>query len=275
MRVEIDDAVAVGPTNSFGETEVVVDTARASIRTPRGGVIARPNDFNPERVVVDDLLVPLPAMNVGDHYTSPVDRAARLRLRQLRDRGDAGADGRPRRRPARVDDGGDGESARGRHLQRREPGAVRSGVEVQPARDDRRRRTSARPTSSRSRRCRTTAARPTTASSPLTQTLGKLIAAIQAAGGPRYDYREIDPVDDQDGGQPGGNIRVVFLFRTDRGLALRRRARAAPRRPPTASPAAATCVYQPRPGRSREPGLGDEPQAAGRRVHLARPASCS
>ena len=71
MRVEIDDAVAVGPTNSFGETEVVSNGA-ASIRTPRGGVIARPTDFNPERVVVDDLLVPLPAMNVGDHYTSPV-----------------------------------------------------------------------------------------------------------------------------------------------------------------------------------------------------------
>jgi uncharacterized protein len=25
-------------------------------------------------------------------------------------------------------------------------------------------------------------------------------------------------VNDQDGGEPGGNIRQVFLFRTDRGL---------------------------------------------------------
>ncbi|MGN6681121.1 MAG: hypothetical protein ACTHKL_25435, partial [Streptosporangiaceae bacterium] len=41
---------------------------------------------------------------------------------------------------------------------------------------------------------------------------GKLTAAIVAAGGPSYDSREIDPVNDQDGGQPGGNIRVVFLF---------------------------------------------------------------
>jgi uncharacterized protein len=46
----------------------------------------------------------------------------------------------------------------------------------------------------------------------------KLIAAIEAAGGPTYDYRQIDPVDGQDGGEPGGNIRVGFLFRTDRGL---------------------------------------------------------
>jgi predicted extracellular nuclease len=46
----------------------------------------------------------------------------------------------------------------------------------------------------------------------------RLIAAIQAAGGPTYDYRQIDPVDDQDGGAPGGNIRVGFLFRTDTGV---------------------------------------------------------
>ena len=35
-----------------------------------------------------------------------------------------------------------------------------------------------------------------------------------------YQFRQIDPVDDQDGGEPGGNIRVGFLFRTDRGLAF-------------------------------------------------------
>ena len=52
------------------------------------------------------------------------------------------------------------------------------------------------------------------------QTFAKLIAAIQTAGGPVYDYRQINPVNDQDGGQPGGNIRVAFLFRTDRGVAF-------------------------------------------------------
>jgi hypothetical protein len=44
------------------------------------------------------------------------------------------------------------------------------------------------------------------------QTLNTLTAAIQAAGGPSYDWRVINPVDDQDGGQPGGNIRNAFLF---------------------------------------------------------------
>ncbi|WP_234539723.1 endonuclease/exonuclease/phosphatase family protein [Streptomyces shenzhenensis] len=47
-------------------------------------------------------------------------------------------------------------------------------------------------------------------------TVNKLIDAIVAAGGPKYDWRSIDPVNDQDGGEPGGNIRQVFLFNPER-----------------------------------------------------------
>ncbi|CAM5502009.1 endonuclease/exonuclease/phosphatase family protein [Streptomyces griseomycini] len=47
-------------------------------------------------------------------------------------------------------------------------------------------------------------------------TMTKLIEAIEAAGGPRYDWRSVDPVDKADGGQPGGNIRQAFLFNPDR-----------------------------------------------------------
>ncbi|MGW2551127.1 endonuclease/exonuclease/phosphatase family protein [Streptomyces sp. NPDC001635] len=47
-------------------------------------------------------------------------------------------------------------------------------------------------------------------------TVHKLIDAIVAAGGPRYEWRSIDPVNDQDGGEPGGNIRQVLLFNPGR-----------------------------------------------------------
>ncbi|POX49531.1 endonuclease/exonuclease/phosphatase [Streptomyces sp. Ru71] len=47
-------------------------------------------------------------------------------------------------------------------------------------------------------------------------TVTKLIDAIVAAGGPRYDWRSIDPSNDTDGGEPGGNIRQVFLFNPQR-----------------------------------------------------------
>ncbi|MCZ0989830.1 endonuclease/exonuclease/phosphatase family protein [Streptomyces diastatochromogenes] len=48
------------------------------------------------------------------------------------------------------------------------------------------------------------------------ETVNKLIDAIVAAGGPKYDWRSINPVNDQDGGEPGGNIRQVFLFNPER-----------------------------------------------------------
>ncbi|MEO1086456.1 MAG: endonuclease/exonuclease/phosphatase family protein, partial [Acidobacteriota bacterium] len=47
-----------------------------------------------------------------------------------------------------------------------------------------------------------------------------LIDAIQVAGGPAYAVRQIDPVNNADGGRPGGNIRVGFLYRPDRVTAV-------------------------------------------------------
>ncbi len=44
------------------------------------------------------------------------------------------------------------------------------------------------------------------------QTGAALAAAITAAGGPAYLYTDISPVDKQDGGAPGGNIRTAFLY---------------------------------------------------------------
>jgi len=47
-------------------------------------------------------------------------------------------------------------------------------------------------------------------------TIQTLIDAIVAAGGPTYSYVQIDPVNGQDGGEPGGNIRVVQLYNAQR-----------------------------------------------------------
>ncbi|WP_431982432.1 endonuclease/exonuclease/phosphatase family protein [Streptomyces qinglanensis] len=44
------------------------------------------------------------------------------------------------------------------------------------------------------------------------RTLAKLTEAVREAGGPSYAWRQIDPEDKADGGQPGGNIRVAFLY---------------------------------------------------------------
>ncbi|MCT9088322.1 endonuclease/exonuclease/phosphatase [Streptomyces sp. ASQP_92] len=43
-------------------------------------------------------------------------------------------------------------------------------------------------------------------------TVRKFTDAIVAAGGPAYQWRSIDPENNKDGGEPGGNIRQGFLF---------------------------------------------------------------
>ncbi|NSC20996.1 endonuclease/exonuclease/phosphatase [Streptomyces albus subsp. chlorinus] len=48
------------------------------------------------------------------------------------------------------------------------------------------------------------------------KTLTMLTDAVEKAGGPSYAWRQIDPVDQADGGQPGGNIRVAFLYNPER-----------------------------------------------------------
>ncbi|MFE3069516.1 endonuclease/exonuclease/phosphatase family protein [Streptomyces sp. NPDC059247] len=48
------------------------------------------------------------------------------------------------------------------------------------------------------------------------QTVKKFTDAIVAAGGPAYAWRSIAPENNKDGGEPGGNIRQVFLFNPER-----------------------------------------------------------
>ncbi|WBW96483.1 chitobiase/beta-hexosaminidase C-terminal domain-containing protein [Oceanirhabdus sp. W0125-5] len=44
----------------------------------------------------------------------------------------------------------------------------------------------------------------------------RLINKIVADGGPEYNFTDVAPVDGQDGGEPGGNIRVGYIYRKDR-----------------------------------------------------------
>ncbi|MFS0918070.1 chitobiase/beta-hexosaminidase C-terminal domain-containing protein [Brevibacillus sp. 179-C 1.1 NHS] len=49
-----------------------------------------------------------------------------------------------------------------------------------------------------------------------TQSADALIKAIENKNGPTYRYTDIAPENGQDGGQPGGNIRVGFFYNPDR-----------------------------------------------------------
>jgi len=220
MRVQLNDAVAVGPTNAFGETQIVGDDgANASVRTARGGLLARPNDFNPERVVLDNLLVPTPTVNVGDHYLGPIVGVLDYNF------GNFFVEAT--QVPPVAHDGVTPEttSAQGPdqlalatfNVENLAPSDPQSkfdrlaGLVVNNLRS---------PDLISVEEVQDNSGATDDGVVAADQTLAKLVAAIAAAGGPAYDWREIDPANDRDGGQPGGNIRQVFLFRSDRGLAF-------------------------------------------------------
>ena len=73
MRVQVNDALVVGATTQYKEIAVVGDNgAHAGVMTPRGGLVIRPDDFNPERIILDDSLRQLPFVNTGDTADGPI-----------------------------------------------------------------------------------------------------------------------------------------------------------------------------------------------------------
>lgn len=101
-------------------------------------------------------------------------------------------------------------------------------------------------------------------------TLRRFVDAIVAAGGPRYEFRVIDPENNQDGGRPGGNIRVAFLFNPARvSFADHPGGDATTAVQAVAAPGGAALSVSPG-HRPAEPGPGQLAQAARRRVRVRR-----
>ncbi len=224
MLVQVNNAVAVGPTSDFGsnrEIPVLPDGGTGfGPRTPRGGIVITPTDFNPERIFLNDLITgvtPLPTLNVGDGLGTVVG---------VIDYGFSNFKLEVTALPTRINNGLVPEVTSIVHetngltiatfnvenLDSLDPPAkfaALAGIIVANLRA---------PDIIALEEVQDNDGPANNANVSASQTYATLIAAITDAGGPTYQYRQIDPVDDQDGGEPGGNIRVGFLFRTDRGV---------------------------------------------------------
>ena len=215
MRVEVDDARVVGPSNTYGEQYVT--TKPAQTRTIRGGTeLLAENAVPSGRIEITTPDGANPGVSVGDVFqgatAGPVDYsqfggytivAAQLGTVKRGDLPPVVATAQKSRQLAvatyNVENLAPGDPAT--KYQRLAQGVVTNLakpdiVAVEEVQDN------------------TGATDDGVVAAD--QTLTKLTTAIVAAGGPKYDWREIDPVNDQDGGQPGGNIRVVFLFNPQR-----------------------------------------------------------
>jgi len=240
MRLEIANAQVVGPTRSFGsgatqnqEIAVVADNgASASTLTARGGVVIATSDFNPERVFLSDALpnsVVLPTADVADRFSGVTEGVLdysfgnfKLLVTSLPSLVSGGlvretlSLGAPLVQQLSI------ASFNVENLDPLDPAtkfqelaglivnnlASPDLLTLEEVQDN------------------NGATNDGTVSADVT--LSTLVAAISAAGGPSYGTRSIEPVNSSDGGEPGGNIRVAFLFRTDRGLTFIDRAGGTP-----------------------------------------------
>jgi predicted extracellular nuclease len=244
MRVTVNDALAVAPTNQFGEIFTVADNGtNATGLSDRGTINIAPDDFNPERiqiqtdsdilpgfqipqvnvgaqlgdvtgvigynfgnfeVIVTEAFTPVAASTLQPEVTQLVGTANQLTIAsfnvlnldpRVEDVNRVSGNTLAQRQSNVDDDLGDGQFAR---LAAQIVNNLRSPdiLTVQEVQDN------------------DGAELSDVVDASLTyQTL---IDAIVAAGGPRYEFRDIPPDDDQSGGQPGGNIRVGFLFNPER-----------------------------------------------------------
>ena len=220
MRVQINNPFVTSPTNDFGEVWVLADNgANATGRTARGGSLISATDFNPERIQIDDTLLgsaKVPAVDVGAQLSTivgvvdysfnnfeilPTTAPTMITPSSLTREVTALTAGVSDLTIATFNvenlDPGDGAtkfnalaSAIVTNLKSPDIINIEEVQDNNGATND--------------------------AIVDASQTYQTLINAIAAAGGPTYQYRQINPVDDQDGGEPGGNIRVGFLFNPDR-----------------------------------------------------------
>ena len=73
MRVQVNDAVAVSGTSQYKEIAVVGDNgAHATGMTARGGLVITADDFNPERIILDDGMRQIPFVTTGDKAAGPI-----------------------------------------------------------------------------------------------------------------------------------------------------------------------------------------------------------
>ena len=213
MRVQIDNAVVVGPTNSFGEIAVVADGgAGAAIRSVRGGVIISATNDNPQRMFLDDTLLPTPVVNVGDTFAGPITAIVDYSFGNFKfditspvtavDNGLTPEQTALVGTPSQLTVG----SFNVENLAPGDPPAKFAALANEVVSDLR------SPDVLALMEIQDNNGTTNNGLVDATTTFNLLIAAIHDAGGPAYQFREIDPVDGADGGAGGGNIRVGFLF---------------------------------------------------------------
>ncbi len=216
MRVSVSGARVVDPTTRHGEIAIVVDDGEGAGLNDRGCLLLRDGDPNPERLLLDDALSPLPAVSVGDRLLDPLVGVMDYSFGapKLLVTGEVRVESGGLRRERTTLPHGRGDRLRVATYnvenlsQASGPDAFQDIAEqivtrldspdiigVQEMQDDDGPECSGRPAADLN--------------------WHRLVVAIRDAAGAEYAWADVPPIDGADGGQPCGNIRVGLLWRTD------------------------------------------------------------
>ena len=219
MRVAVRDAKVVGATKSFGEMTVIPGQNVDAVSTPRGGVLYSGYDHpNAMRVQLDDALPPIGAMpkaNVGDSIAGDTVGVMdysfsnfKLEVTSI----PSLTPGNLTREVTKTQSNNQLAVATF-NVENLDPGDAQTTFDRLAGQVV---RNLASPDILALEEIQDNSGAANDGTVDSTQTTDKLIAAIVAAGGPAYSARWVNPQNLTDGGQPGGNIRQVFLYRPDR-----------------------------------------------------------
>ncbi len=215
MWLGINQPQVTGPTSSFRELSVV--PAGAGVRTVRGGILLQKTDSNPERVLLDDVLTTIPDAKTGDKLAGVVTGVLDYSFGNFKLL--------PTTTPTVIDGGVKRETTKASspvqlsvatfNVENLDPsdGDVKFDGLAQAVVHN-----LASPDILGLEEVQDDDGAVNSGDTTADKTLGLLTAAIVKAGGPQYTWKQIDPVNNQEGGEPGGNIRVAFLYRTDKAV---------------------------------------------------------
>ncbi len=224
MKVQINDAFAIGPTSRFGETPVVPDGGEnVEDRTDTGGVFISPDDFNPERLLLDDAISDeVPSATTGDQFDGSIHAVVsysfgNFKFLYTEDLPNL-IEGGTSRETTNLVGTDDQLTIASYNVLNLDP----SDGSVQPSEDQLTQLSFdivdnlQSPDIIALQEIQDNNGTDDDGETDASETLEKLVEAIEIVGGPEYEFIEIDPVNNADGGQPGSNIRVAYLYNPER-----------------------------------------------------------
>ncbi|MGI8315495.1 chitobiase/beta-hexosaminidase C-terminal domain-containing protein [Halobacillus mangrovi] len=215
MFIELPDAKVTGPIK-YDELPVYVEASEDQLFTDAGGLLISPEDYNPERMLVDVDGIDVTA-KTGDYFKESITGVVSYDYSnyKIRVAGEF---------PQIYDGGTERESAKLKGLKQKLTVASYNvenfSAETDPEKVEKIADSIVNnlntPDVVGLIEMQDNNGATDDGTVDASESYQTLIDAIVEAGGPRYEFTDIAPQDKTDGGQPGGNIRVGFIYNPER-----------------------------------------------------------